>query len=238
MMITVNLRPGTRRGKATGPSLASGVEWVKGLGSAVKDPLRLLAMAAWVGVAGFLGWSFLHTGSQLHDLEPKISQMRAEHRRFQDFLSQKKKEEAVRDSILAQIRTIKQVDGDRYVWPHILDEVARALPPFTWLVEVGPVPAAAQTGAPAAAAAADTAGPTGPPPVDVQITGRTVDIQGYTRFMRELEDSPWLGNVTAVSATTVVERGRAVTAFVLKATYTRPDASHLHLVPVAESAGR
>jgi Tfp pilus assembly protein PilN len=242
MMIAVNLRPGTKRGKAAGPSLASGLEWAKGLGSAVKDPLRLLAIAAWVGVAGFLGWSFLHTASQLHSLEPKISGMRAEHRRFQDFISQKKKEEAVRDSILAQIRTLKQVDADRYVWPHVLDEVARALPPFTWLVDVGPVPVAAQAGAAGAASArppTDTAAaPAGPPPVDVQITGRTVDIQGYTRFMRQLEDSPWLGNVTAVSATTVVERGRAVTAFVLKATYTRPDASHLHMVPVAETVGR
>jgi len=74
--------------------------------------------------------------------------------------------------------------------------------------------------------------------VEVQITGRTVDIQGYTRFMRQLEESPWLGNVTAVSATTVVEQGRAVTAFVLKATFMRPDASQVQTVPVAESVVR
>ena len=235
MMITVNLRAGSRRSRGGSLSLASGLAWVKGLGSVVKDPLRILAVVAWLGVIGFLGWSFLRTGSQLGELEPKITQMRAEHKRFHEFLAQKKKEEAVRDSILTQIRTLKDVDADRYVWPHILDEVAQALPTYTWLVDLSPVVVPQQ----AVAAAADTnLAPSAPPPVEVQITGRTVDIQGYTRFMRQLEESPWLGNVTAVSATTVVERGRAVTAFVLRATFMRPDASQIQTVPVAESVVR
>jgi hypothetical protein len=79
----------------------------------------------------------------------------------------------VRDSILSQIRTIQQVDGDRYVWPHILDEVSRALPPFTWLVNVAFVPL---TPKPTTFAAADSAAAktdTLPPPVQVQLTGRT-----------------------------------------------------------------
>jgi Tfp pilus assembly protein PilN len=236
MMITVNLRPGSRKAKA-GPSLASGLAWTKGLASAKLDPLRLAAMAAWIAVAGFLGWSFLSTGSRLGELEPRVAELRAEHARFQDFLAQKRREELVRDSILAQVQTIRTVDGERFIWPHILDEVARALPPFTWLVDMGPAapdPRLAQ----AASAAADTSMVEPPKPVEVQLTGRTVDIQGYTRFMRALEDSPFLGNVQAVSAATVVEQGRAVTAFVLKTTYTRPDAALLRTVPVAESVVR
>lgn len=234
MMITVNLRPGSKKAKA-GPSLASGLAAVKGLGSSVKDPLRLAAVAAWIAVLGFLGWSLLTTGSRLGELEPQVTQLRAEHARFQDFLAQKRKEEASRDSILAQVQTIRTVDGERFIWPHILDEVARALPPFTWLVELGPVVADPRL---AAAAPADTAAEEAPKPVAVQLTGRTVDIQGYTRLMRALEESPFLGEVQAVSASTVVEQGRAVTAFVLKATYTRPDASVLRTVPVAESVVR
>lgn len=233
MMISVNLRPGTRRGKR-GPSFAISLDRIKGLGSAVKDPLRLVAVLAWVAVAGFLGLTFITTGSKLGELEPRLVQARAEHRRFQDFLQQKRREELVRDSILAQIRTIQQVDGDRYVWPHILDEVARALPPFTWLVNLAFVPPT-----PTTTLAADTASvEAAPPPVQVQLTGRTVDIQGYTRFMRQLEDSPWLGNVTAISANTVVEQGRAVTAFVLTATYLKPPLDQVQTVPVAESVVR
>jgi Tfp pilus assembly protein PilN len=231
MMISVNLRPGTKRAKAR-PSLSAGLDWFKGLGSLVQDPLKAAAVVGWVAVAGFLGWAYLRTGSQLGNLEPRVEQLRDEHQRFTQVLAQRRKEEAVRDSILGQIRTIRQVDGDRYMWPHILDEVARALPPFTWLVEVAPAPA------PQLALADTATADAGPPPVEVQLTGRTVDIQGYTRFMRQLEDSPWLGNVTAVSATTVVEQGRAVTAFVLRATFTRPDAAQISTVPVAESVVR
>ncbi len=231
MMITVNLRPGTKRAKS-GPSLGGVLAGFQGLGTAVKDPLRLVAIVAWVGVIGFLGWSYLSAASQLGTLEPRLEELRGEHQRYREFLAQKQKEELVRDSILAQIRTIQQVDGDRFVWPHILDEVARALPPMTWLVEVAPAPAAQPM------AVADTLMGEEPPPVEVQLTGRTVDIQGYTRLMRQLEDSPWLGNIMAVSANTVVEQGRAVTAFVLKATFTRPDRSQIQTVPVAESVVR
>ena len=235
MMISVNLRPGTKRGKSGGASFAVSLDRFKALGSAVKDPIRLVAVVAWIGVAGFLGYTFMRTGSQLGELEPRLVQARAEHRRFQDFLAQKHKEELVRDSILSQIRTIQDVDADRYVWPHILDEVARALPPFTWLVNLSFVAPPPVTTLAADTAKADSAGP---PPVQVQLTGRTVDIQGYTRFMRQLEDSPWLNNITAISANTVVEQGRAVTAFVLTATYTKPPVERVQTVPVAESVVR
>jgi len=234
MMISVNLRPGKKRGKS-GPSFAVSMDRIKGLGSAIKDPLRLVAVLTWVGVAAFLGLTFMNTASNLSELEPRLVQARAEHRRFQDFLQQKRREELVRDSILSQIQTIQQVDGDRYIWPHILDEVSRALPPFTWLVNLAFVPAPVTP----ATLAADTATVKAePPPVQVQLTGRTVDIQGYTRFMRQLEDSPWLGNVTAISANTVVEQGRAVTAFVLTATYSKPPVEQVQTVPVAESVVR
>jgi len=228
MMISVNLRPGIRRGgkgRGVGVSLGS----LRTLGSRMRDPLPALAVLAWVGAIGFLGWTFLRTGQQLGDLEPRLDEARAEHQRFQDFLQQKRREEATRDSLLSQIRTIREVDDDRYVWPHILDEVARALPPYTWLVDLSALPPDI---------AADTLGEGTRPPVQVQLTGRTVDIQGYTRFMRLLEDSPWLADVTAVSANTVVEQGRAVTAFVLKATYTAPDSGFVRRVPVAESLTR
>ena len=88
-------------------------------------------------MVGFLGCGFVGTDAQLSALEPQLAQARAEHRRFKAFLQREAaSEEPIRDSILAQIRRIRTVDGDRYVWPHILDEVSRALPPtpgwWTW----------------------------------------------------------------------------------------------------------
>ncbi|HEX9755623.1 MAG TPA: PilN domain-containing protein [Gemmatimonadales bacterium] len=228
MMISVNLRPGIKRGRAK-PAFGLGLDRVRALGARLKDPLPALAVAAWVVALGFLGWTFFQSTTRLASLEPRLAQAREDHKRFQDFLRQKRREEATRDSILAQIRTIRQVDGDRYMWPHIMDEVAQALPPYTWLVDVSTVPSSAP---------ADTSADAPPPPVEVQLTGRTVDIQGYTRFMRGLEDSPWLTNVAAVSANTVVEQGRAITAFVLKAEFSPADSGHIRTVPVAQSVMR
>lgn len=233
MMINVNLRPGTKRGK-TRRSFGFSLEKAKGLIS-VENPLKLAATLSWVLAVAFLGWMYLSTGSQLGELEPQLEETRSEHRRFQEYLAQKRREEMVRDSILSQIRTIRQVDGDRYVWPHMLNEVAQALPPLTWLINVANLPPA-QAPQTLNDSTATEAPP--PPPVQLQLTGRTVDIQGYTRFMRQLEDSPWLSNVTAVSANTVVESGRAVTAFVLTATFSRPSPDRIQTVSVAQSVTR
>jgi Tfp pilus assembly protein PilN len=226
MMIHINLRPGARRGRAA-PKFSFNLEALKGLVARFKDPLPALVMVSWIGAIGFLGWTWVSSSSRLGDLTPRLEEARSEHARFQDFLEQKRSEEATRDSVVAQIETIRAVDRARFVWPHILDEVSRALPGFTWLVDVSGLPPATL----------DSLG-AGPPPVEFQITGRTVDIQGYTRFMRQLEESPWLGQVMTVSANTVVEQGRAVTAFVLRAVYTQADSSQIRMVPVAESVVR
>lgn len=233
MKISVNLRPGAKRGaKAPRMSMAASLERLKALGGAVKDPLRLGAIVAWVVVLAALMGGFLWTGSRLGALEPRVQELLTEQSRYADFLAQKRAAEASRDSIMQQVRTIQAVDRERFVWPHILDEVAQAVPPYTWLVEVAPAEAA-RPQQPARGAAQDTTAQA----LTLQIAGRTMDIQGYTRLMRNLEDSPFLGGVQAVSANTIVERGRAMTAFVLRARYTPPPAEAIRTVPVGEPVG-
>lgn len=227
-MIEINLRPGLKRKRAGASPLAALGDRFKALGSTVKDPMMLLAGGAWAIALLFLGGAWLLGQRQLAVLEPKLVETRAEHERFRNFVAAKRREELIRDSVLSQISTIRQVDGERYVWAHILDEVARALPAYTWLTNVA---SQAQV-----IAAADTAG--GAVPVrrtNVLIEGRTVDIQAFTRFLRELEASPWLTGVTALSAETVVEKERAVTAFGIRATFERADSAYIRTVPLSES---
>ncbi|HXE58140.1 MAG TPA: PilN domain-containing protein [Gemmatimonadales bacterium] len=225
MMIEINLRPGQKR-KRAGASLKTRLETrARELAGQVKDPLLLVAVAAWVVVVAFIGWTYVATARQLHALEPRFEQAKDEHRRFATLMRQKRKAEQVRDSLLAQINTIRGVDGDRYVWPHILDEVAKALPPYTWLVDLSVL----KTSAPADSA--DTAAA----PVQFQLSGRTVDIQAYTRFLRQLEASPWLADVTPVTAQTVVEQERAVTAFTIRASFSPADSAYIRTVPVSQS---
>lgn len=227
-MIEINLRPGQKRKRAGGSPFAGLADGFKSLGAKVQDPMMLLAGGAWALALLFLGGVWLVSQTQLARLGPTLEETRAEHERFRNFVAAKRREELIRDSVLAQISTIRQVDGERYVWAHVLDEVARALPAYTWLTSVAPQ---AQT-----VATADTAGGAIPPRrTDVLIEGRTVDIQAFTRFLRELEASPWLTGVTALSAQTVVEKERAVTAFGIRATFERADSAYIRTVPLSES---
>jgi Tfp pilus assembly protein PilN len=240
-MITVNLRPGKRRKRAGVSFDFKGMlSGFRDLGTKVKDPLLLGAVGGWVLVLGFLSFVYLNNVRQLYSLEPRLEQARAENKRFKTFLADKRRQEKIRDSLLAQITVIRNVDGDRYVWPHVLDEVTKALPAYTWLVDLGsaapaanatPAPAAPATpGAPIDSTAADTQ-----PDLVVNLTGRTIDIQAYTRFLRQLEASPWLHNVTPVMAQTVVEKERPVTAFSIRATYHRADSAYIRTAPFSQS---
>jgi Tfp pilus assembly protein PilN len=225
MMITVNLRPGQKR-KAAGGSSRQVMDGLKSLGSKVKDPFLVGAVAACLAVAAFLGYSFVSSNASLSALAPKLEQARDEQKRFDNLLKQKRRAETIRDSLLAQISTIRGVDGDRYVWPHVLDEVAKALPPYTWLVSL-----AGQ----AQPVVADTGADTLARPLQFRMEGRTMDLQAYTRFLRQLEASPWLKDVTPMEAKTVIEKDRPVTSFTIQASFQKADSAYIRTVPLSQS---
>jgi type IV pilus assembly protein PilN len=238
-MITVNLRPDLKRKRAR-PPLQGVMEGARALGAKIKDPVLLVAILSWGGVLGWLGYVVVGTSHQLAALEPQLEQTRAEHRRFRAFLAEKHHQETIRDSLVSQIGIIRTVDGSRYVWPHLLDEVTKALPAYTWIVDMGgseppPPPPPGAPGSTPAHADSAKAKPASAPAIQFQVNGRTVDIQAYTRFLRQLEASPWITDVTPVSAQTVVEKERPVTAFTIRATYHQADSAYLRTVPLSKS---
>jgi hypothetical protein len=128
-----------------------------------------------------------------------------------------------------------------------MDEVSRALPPYTWLKGIAQSAViAAATPAPAPPpktdAKADKGKPTPPPPppapptLKFQISGNTVDIQALTRFMKLLEASPFVKNVVIAKAELVALEGKEVQEFLLEAEYERPDPSVISTVPVTLSS--
>lgn len=224
-MIKINLLPGVKR-KRSGSAKDAIVGRLRDLGTKVKDPMLLVAAAVWVLAAGFIGYGVISNTAKMRDLEPKLEQAKDEHRRYKNLMTEKRRTENIRDSLLAQITVIRDVDGDRYTWPHVLDEVAKALPAYTWLVDLSVSGVAANI-----ADSADTAAPA----LQFQINGRTVDIQAYTRFLRQLEASPWIVDVTPLQAQTVVEKERAVTAFTIRATFAQADSAYIRTVPMSQS---
>jgi Tfp pilus assembly protein PilN len=242
-MITINLRPGQKRKRSGNPlkGVLDRLSGLRELSAKVKDPLLMAAVGAWVVVVAGLGLIYLNNLRQLYTLEPRLEQARSENRRFKAFLADKRRQEKIRDSLLAQITVIRQVDGDRYIWPHLLDEITKALPAYTWLVDLGVTAAASRAAqAPAqppkskADSTADSVA-AAPPPLQFQINGRTMDIQAYTRFLRQLEASPWIVDVVPVSAQTIVEKERAVTAFTIRATYNRADSAYIRTAPFSQT---
>jgi Tfp pilus assembly protein PilN len=206
-MITVNLKPGVKRSKPSGFGTALGS--LKDLPSKIKDPWPVAAVVICAAVAGFLAWIWIGSALAMGRMESELAAKRAEHRRNRQLLAEKRRAEAARDSVVAQIATIRLVDEDRYVWAHVLDEVARSVPAYLWLTDMQPT----------APVGADTLAV--PPPVAVQVSGRTMDLAAFTRFMRQLEDSPWLKDVSVITTGTEIDHGRAVTVFTLKANYVR-----------------
>jgi Tfp pilus assembly protein PilN len=230
-MIEINLRPGQKRARGGSPLAGLRTQFT-GLREKMRDPLPIVAAVGLLAAVLWLGWSWYSTSRQFSALEPQLEQARQENQRFRNYVAQKKKVELIRDSLVAQIQVLKSVDGERYVWPHIMDEVTRALPAYTWLVDLGTAGVAPTQKAPGADT---TATDTLPPVLHIQIDGRTVDVQAFTRFLRQLEASPWITDVEPISAATVVQDARPVTAFSVKASFHQADSAYVRTVPLSQS---
>lgn len=225
MMITVNLRPGQKR-KAAGGGGADVLAQFKALGARVKDPYLVGSIAACALVALWIGFSLVSGNARYSALGPELEQAQDEYRRFDNLLKQKRRSELIRDSLLAQITTIRSIDGDRYIWPHIYDEVAKALPAYTWLTTMTAMPPRQLP---------EGADSTVPPPLVFRLEGRTMDLQAYTRFLRQLEASPWVAGVMPMEAKTIVDKERPVTQFSIQAEFHPADSAYIRTVPITQS---
>ncbi|HEU6451424.1 MAG TPA: PilN domain-containing protein [Gemmatimonadaceae bacterium] len=241
-MIEINLLPGSgkkARSKGAGVNFS---ELAAGFTSRVKDPWLLGAVGSAILATAAVGAMYWYQGSRGSSLEEQLRVARQDSVRYAAVINEKRKAEAQRDSVLRQVSLIKSFDDKRYVWPHLMDEVSRALPPYTWLTSISQtnvVDQAAQASPPPAAkgkaAAAAEPDSVVTPPVKLRIVGHTVDIQALTRFMRVLESSPFIENVQLVKSTMIVVDGKQVTEFQLDAAYQPPDSSAITVVPVSLS---
>jgi Tfp pilus assembly protein PilN len=217
-MIEINLLPGAKH-KRGGKGVGFAIPDFGALVSQIKDPWLVAAIAAWVVVLLLALVAYLPRSRQVKDLEPKLEAAKRDSIRFSGILIRKAQMERRRDSLLAEIEVIRDIDRDRYVWPHILDAVTKALPPYLWLDEIS---ARSGEGGDSAAAV-------------FSILGKTADPQALTRFMRNLEESPFITGVTIVSSALVAEQGHDVTSFSLTARYSVPPISILTMEPLAAS---
>ena len=159
-------------------------------------------------------------------LDDELQKAVQDSTRYASVLHEREKAEAKRDTVLRSLNMIRAIDDDRYIWPHVMDEVSSALPPYTWVVSLGfsgmgqataPITHRRRAGALWHSGRRRKAMPTQivRDTIRIRLVGNTVDIQALTRFMKQLEVSPLLENVTLMSSMRANDNGKEVTQFQL-----------------------
>jgi len=222
-VIQVNLLPGGKKGSGGGNPLAGFVDSLKSLrggggsgGSAKADPYQLFFAGAAIVAFGYIGFAFFGLRSETEELGVQLDVAVQDSVQNAGVISQINQLQAQGDSIEARVAVIQEIDRGRFVWPHLIDEIASAVPDYTWLREVlyqgdGP---------------------------QVRIAGRAGSIFAITNFMNRLEASRFLRGVNPETIQEVPSEGNPndlVFLFEMTLTYDQPSIEELETVPLFDS---
>jgi Tfp pilus assembly protein PilN len=164
----------------------------------------------------YMGWQFLGVRSEAKELNVQLETAVQDSINNAVIIARTNQLQARGDSIQERVAIIQEIDAGRYTWPHLLDEVAAAVPDFTWLREV--------------IYQSDN-------PLTVRIAGRAGSIFAITSFMRRLEASRF---IRAVNTETIQQQPSEenpedlVYMFEVTMTYDPPGIDELETVPLFE----
>jgi len=227
-VIEVNLLPGGKKGAARGglfAGLAGSLKGLRGGGSSTPragggsvDPyMAFFAIAASITI-GYAGWAYTSVNGESEELGVQLEAQVRDSVRFADLIQRTTLLTARNDSIAQRVAIIQEIDAGRYVWPHILDEIAAAVPDYTWLREVIHA---------------------GGDPLQIRVNGRAGSIYAITNFMRRLEASRFFRAVQMDRAEQVPSEASPsdlVYVFELTMTYQTPPWDELETVPLFDAA--
>jgi Tfp pilus assembly protein PilN len=214
-LIEVNLLPGGRKRSSKARGFSFTLPKFGGGGAPAFDPYIAGAVAAGIVSLGLMAWLFVGVRSQKGDLQVQVTEAQHDSARFGDVIKRTNELRARRDSIAKRVSIIQDIDENRYVWPHVLDEVSRALPDYTWLTAITQISA--------------------DPSLQIRISGTSGSNFAITTFMRRLEASPFFSDVQLQRSEQSVEAGNnLVYVFELTVTYESPPLDQLHTVPLFE----
>jgi Tfp pilus assembly protein PilN len=178
------------------------------------DRWLLPIIGAWILGVGGGGWLFLEASERRQEAELAIEVAVQDSARYSAIIAQLDKLRARRDTIAHKLELIQEIDAGRYVWPHLVDEISRALPDYTWLTRIS--------------ASGDDEGDS-----VFQITGRTGNTFALTRFLKDLEASPFIRGVQLTRTEVIRDQSeRMVHEFVVMARFEEPPTELLTTVPL------
>jgi Tfp pilus assembly protein PilN len=260
-MIEINLLPGAAHKSKYGGGGFDLSAAFAALNARFKDKYLLGSSGAGILGLAAIAAMFFYQQHQEHVIADHEQVVARDSSRFSAVLQARRAAESARDSVYQQLAIIKSIDDSRYTWPHLLEEVNLALPPYTWLTvieQTSPVTTTAGMNidtSVAGKAKADSAKkhPGGVSPAEAkrrrlhadslfsgdaatttfQIVGQTVDIQALTRFMKSLEASQFIKNVQLTRSDLVTVGNQTVTEFHLQAETEVPPPGLLQTVPLS-----
>ena len=212
-VIEINLVPGAEKRRTSGPRAAIKLPSLPSMGGDSRTPLALGGGLLLLLAALFMLWS---TGARHAELTSQVAAEVRDSTRFAATIEMVETLQARQDTMQLKIGIIREVDRRRFIWPHLMDEISAAVPAYTWLTRVNAMPPA------------DTLDRA--PGIAVQ--GNAGSTQALTRFMKNLETSPFIRDVTLVTSEQTEMDGRAVHRFSLEARYQEPDPGLLEMMPV------
>jgi Tfp pilus assembly protein PilN len=216
VLIEINLAPGAAGARARRKTLP-GVR-LPSLPAVTGDARTAAAVGAGILVLAVAVFGYWRMGSQRTTLEAQVQQEVTDSIRFASTIDLVRSLQARQDTVRQKIDIIRSVDTRRYVWPHLLDEISLAVPAYVWLAEIGSTEGTDSL----------AIGPA------LTIQGNAGSTQSLTRFMKNLESSPFVREVTLITSEQDVMEGRTVQRFSLEALYRVPDAEVIETVPIVE----
>lgn len=221
-MIEVNLHPERgRAGRGAGRRLpislpTSFPSFGRGGGGegGGRDIWTTLSVALPLLVVLVVGWLWFSQRSERGDLEVRLEAAVEDSTRLSDLRLLSDSLTARESRIGRRLELVKALDDGRFVWPHLLDEVGRALPSYTWLT------ALRQNSA--------------EPQLEVQVDGLAANPLAITEFVRNLQRSPYVGEVRILGSQQELVDNVAAQAFKLMVIYEAPSPRAIRSEPVAE----
>ena len=194
-------------GKQPGQRIASG-------SPSPRRPVPALVQDPWIVASGLvivlftaLSVILLFAGrSRAAELAAAMEVATGDSARIATLLVEVESMESRLDSLVDRVAVIRDLDSRRFVWPRLLDELARALPEEAWLVQVAQV------------AAEDRR-------TRFRVEGKTLGNHALSRFWDGVESSRFIQNVRLLSTEHLVEpvsgpsRPRTTYFFVIEGDY-------------------
>ena len=213
-MIEVNLLPGGKKRPGKGGRFRIGLPDLKAIPA---DPFIIGALVVGLASAALVGWWYTDLNNRNAELAVALDVAIRDSATFHELIENNSTLQARQDSVAQKVAIIQEIDAGRYVWPHVLDEIGRALPDFLWITSLQQVSVGEF--------------------IEFRIEGRAGNNIAVTTFMDALEGSPFIRVVRLISTEQAVETlpngdGQIVIVFTLEAGYDQPAFDLLETVPL------